>query len=525
MTDLLDDERRYPGVWARQRPDHPAVVMGTSGDTLTYRELHETACRVANLYRSIGLEPGDHVALCMENRVEYLALVWGARYAGLYYTAISSRLTAEELGYVIEDSGSRSFFTTPAKADQAAELADQLGGLDLLASVGGPVAGFERLEALLADQPADEPDDAVEGQAMLYSSGTTGRPKGVKAPLTGDPLGTPEALTALVTLVFGADDTAVYLSPAPLYHTAPLAFCMQFLRIGATVVVMEHFDAEESLALIERHGVTHSQWVPTMFNRMLKLPEEVRGRYDVSSMRMAVHAAAPCPIPVKEQMIEWWGPVIHEYYAGTEGNGFVYCNSEEWLAHKGTVGRALTAPVLILDDEGNEVPVGEEGTIWFSPTAAGRVFEYHNDPEKTANSYRDDGASTLGDIGRLDEDGFLYLTDRKANMIISGGVNIYPQEAENVLAVHPAVADVAVIGVPNEDFGEEVKAVVQLVDPAEAGPEMERTLIAHCREHLADVKCPRSVDFRDELPRHPTGKLYKRLLKDEYWKDHQSRII
>jgi acyl-CoA synthetase (AMP-forming)/AMP-acid ligase II len=526
MSPMTDEVTRfYPGAWAERQPDHPAVVMGTSGAVITYGQLHETACRTANLLHSIGLRPGGHVALCLENRAEFLPLCWGAIYAGAYLTAISSRLTAEELGYIVEDSGSRVLVTSPAKADQIAELLPQLGGLDLLASVGGPIDGFEPLEDLLAAQSAAEPPDAVEGQAMLYSSGTTGRPKGVKAPRAGLPLGSPHPLMALVTLVFGGDESSVYLSPAPLYHAAPLGFSMSFLRIGATVVVMEHFDAAESLALIERHGVTHSQWVPTMFVRLLKLPEAVRDAHDLSSQKVAVHAAAPCPVPVKEQMIEWWGPVIHEYYAGTEGNGFVYCNSEEWLAHKGTVGRPLTAPVLILDEEGDEVPVGEEGTIWFGATDAGRVFEYHNDPAKTAGSYRDDGASTLGDVGKLDEDGFLYLTDRKANMIISGGVNIYPQETENVLVVHPKVADAAVIGVPNEDFGEEVKAVVQPIDPAEAGPELERELIAHCREHLADVKCPRSVDFRDELPRHPTGKLYKRLLKDEYWAGHDSRII
>ena len=523
MTESPD--RLYPGTWAERTPDHPALIMGGTGEVMTYAELHETACRLANLFGSLGLGPGDHVALCLENRVDYLALTWGARYAGLYYTAISSRLTAEELDYIVVDSGSRVLITSPAKADQVAELMDRLGGLDLLASVGGPVEGCERLETLLATQSPEEPAGAVEGQPMLYSSGTTGRPKGVKAPLLAPPLGTAEAMTSLVTLVFGASESSTYLSPAPLYHAAPLAFCMSFLRLGTTIVVMEHFDATEALALIDRYRVTHSQWVPTMFVRMLKLPEDVRRRHDISSMQVAVHAAAPCPIPVKEHMIEWWGPVIHEYYAGTEGNGFCYCNSEEWLAHKGTVGRALTAPVLIIDEEGNEVPVGEEGTIYFGATAAGRVFEYHNDPDKTAGSYRDDGASTLGDIGRVDEDGFLYLTDRKANMIITGGVNVYPQETENVLVVHPAVADAAVIGVPNEDFGEEVKAVVALADPSSAGPEIERALIAHCREHLADVKCPRSIDFRDELPRHPTGKLYKRLLKDEYWAGHESRIL
>jgi len=268
--------------------------------------------------------------------------------------------------------------------------------------------------------------------------------------------------------------------------------------------------------------VTHTQVVPTMFIKMLKLPAEVRARYDVSSLQMCVHAAAPCPVAVKEQMIEWWGPVIHEYYAGTEGNGFVYCNADAWLAHKGTVGQALVGTIHICDESGEELPVGEEGTIYF---ADGAEFEYHNDPEKTASSRNASGWSTLGDIGRLDADGFLYLTDRKAYMIISGGVNIYPQEAENVLAMHPKVFDVAVIGVPNEDFGEEVKAVVQPTDPADAGPELARELIAFCREHLADVKCPRTVDFRDELPRHPTGKLYKRLLKDEYWAGHTSRIV
>jgi acyl-CoA synthetase (AMP-forming)/AMP-acid ligase II len=256
---------------------------------------------------------------------------------------------------------------------------------------------------------------------------------------------------------------------------------------------------------------------------MLKLPEEVRSRYDVSSLQVAIHAAAPCPVDVKRQMIAWWGPVLHEYYAGTEGNGFVYCNSEQWLAHPGTVGTAILGVVHILDDEGEEQPTGESGTIWFE---GGATFEYHNDPEKTASSRNARGWSTLGDVGYLDADGYLYLTDRKAYMIISGGVNIYPQEAENVLISHPKVADVAVFGVPNADFGEEVKAVVQPMDMAEAGPELERELIAYCRANLADVKCPRTIDFRAELPRHPTGKLYKRLLKDEYWAGHgRSRII
>jgi acyl-CoA synthetase (AMP-forming)/AMP-acid ligase II len=324
-------------------------------------------------------------------------------------------------------------------------------------------------------------------------------------------------------MLFGMTDDKIYLSPAPLYHAAPLRFCMGTHSNGATVVVMERFDPEEFLAAVETYRITHTQVVPTMFVRMLKLDEEVRNSYDVSSLEMCVHAAAPCPVAVKEQMIEWWGPVIHEYYAGTEGNGFVYCNSEMWLSHKGTVGIPINCTVHIVGEDGEEVSgPGEEGTVYFE---GGSEFEYHGDESKTAESRHPKGWSTLGDVGKLDEDGFLYLTDRKAYMIISGGVNIYPQEAENVLTMHPKVFDVAVIGVPNADFGEEVKAVVQVAEGVEPSEQLARELIAFCKEHLADVKCPRTVDFRPELPRHPTGKLYKRLLKDEYWQGHDSRII
>ena len=315
-------------------------------------------------------------------------------------------------------------------------------------------------------------------------------------------------------VLYGANDDSIYLSPAPLYHAAPLAFTMGCLRSGTTVVVMAHFEAEFALECIENYRITHSQWVPTMFVRMLKLPEEVRLKYDVSSLRCAIHAAAPCPIPIKEKMIDWWGPVIYEYYAGTEGNGFVQLNSEEWLAHKGSVGKPLTCEIHICDEHGEEVPAGESGTIYMS---GGGTFEYYKDDDKTADSRHAQGWSTLGDVGYLDDDGFLYLTDRKHFMIISGGVNIYPQEAENVLINHDKVMDVAVFGVPNADFGEEVKGVVQLADPSLASPLLEVELLDYCREYLSHIKCPRSIDFRDELPRHPTGKLYKRLLKDEYW--------
>jgi long-chain acyl-CoA synthetase len=326
----------------------------------------------------------------------------------------------------------------------------------------------------------------------------------------------------LAKLLFGIQPDAKYLSPAPLYHAAPLRWCMSVHKIGGTVVVLEKFEPEAYLAAVERFRITDSQLVPTMFVRMLKLPDETRARYDLSSLKMAVHAAAPCPVPVKEQMIAWWGPIIFEYYAGTEGNGFCMLNSAEWLAHKGSVGKALLGELKIVGEDGAEVPQGESGTVFF---ANGPQFEYHNDPDKTAASRNAQGWSTLGDVGYVDADGYLYLTDRKAFMIISGGVNIYPQEAENILVTHPKVADVAVFGVPNEEMGEEVKAVVQPVSMADATPELAAELMGWCRERLSHIKCPRSVDFLEELPRHPTGKLYKRLLRDQYWTGRASTIV
>jgi long-chain acyl-CoA synthetase len=511
----------FPGDFAATSPDKPAVVMATGGQVVTYAELDDEANRLSQLFRAAGLQPGDHVALCLENHPHFLSIIWGAHYAGLYYTAMSSRLTTEEMAYILDDCGAQAFITSAYKADQAAELVSQMPGVKVRLMLDGAIDGYDPYEVALAEQPAAPLPDRVEGTDMLYSSGTTGRPKGVKVALPDAPLGEgADGVTTLAQLLFGADEGTMYLSPAPLYHAAPLRFCRAVHRVGGTVVVMEHFDPEQYLALVEQHRITFSQVVPTMFIRMLKLPEEVRSRYDVSSLGAIVHAAAPCPAEVKAQMIDWFGPIIHEYYAGTEGNGFVYCNSDDWLAHRGTVGKAIIGTIHIVGEDGEEVPTGESGTVYFEGEAAS-TFEYHNDPEKTKDS-RDPkgrGWSTLGDVGYLDDDGFLYLTDRKAYMIITGGVNVYPQEAENVLALHPKVADVAVFGVPNDDFGEEVKAVVEPIDPADAGPELERELIAYCKEHLADVKCPRSVDFRPELPRHPTGKLYKRLLKDEYWAD------
>ena len=494
--------------------------MAGSGFTQTFAELDAAANRLSRVLRSVGVRPGDHVAICMENHDRYFEIVWGCHYAGAVYTACSSRLTGSELRYIVNDCGAKVFITSKYTGDQAAEIVTDTPDVVVRLMVDGTVPGYDSYEDAVGEhvpEPLDE--DRVAGMDMLYSSGTTGRPKGVTREFPGTPLeATPGGVAPLLQILFGAISDSVYLSPAPLYHAAPLRFGMGAQALGATVVAMEHFDAEWYLQLIDQYHVTTTQVVPTMFVRLLKLDPDVCARYDVSSLRYVIHAAAPCPIPIKQQMIEWFGPVLHEYYAGTEGNGFVYCNSEMWLAHAGTVGTPINCVVHICGDDGAELPRGQSGTVYFE---GGATFEYHNDAEKTSSSRHPLGWSTLGDVGYLDDDNYLYLTDRKAYMIIAGGVNVYPQEAENVLVTHPKVIDVAVFGVPNDEFGEEVKAVVQPVcmpETVEEAAALATELMAYCRSQLTDIKCPRSVDFRDELPRHPTGKLYKRLLKDEYWK-------
>ncbi|MFI7441752.1 AMP-binding protein [Nonomuraea indica] len=506
----------HPGVIAAATPDKPAVIMAGSDEILTYRRLDEESNRLAHLLRAAGLRRGDHIAFMLPNHPLFLAVAWAAHRSGLYYTAISSRLLSEELAYIVDNCGAKVFLSSADLAGVATSITEATPGVELRLMLDGVAEGFTSYEEAVAGMPVTAISDESQGADMLYSSGTTGRPKGVKPGLPKAPLTEPGMLYRLIEGLFKPDSDSVYLSPAPLYHAAPLRYCMTFQRLGATVVVMERFDPERYLALIERHGVTHTQLVPTMFSKLLKLPEETRKAYDLSSLRCAIHAAAPCPVPVKERMIDWWGPIIHEYYAGTEGNGFLYTDSHDWLAHRGTVGRSLLGTVRICDEAGNELPVGERGLVYFD---SGIRFEYHDDPGKTRSAQDPQGRgwTTLGDIGHLDAEGFLYLTDRLSYMIISGGVNIYPQEAENVLSVHPKVADVAVFGVPDEEMGEQVKAVVEPVPTAEAGPALEAELIAYCRSRLAAYKCPKSVDFRSELPRHATGKLYKRLLRDEYW--------
>ncbi|NNF53553.1 MAG: AMP-binding protein [Acidimicrobiales bacterium] len=507
----------YPGAIAAEAPTRPAIIMAATGETTTYAKLDALANQIANLLRRCGVTPGDHVAFCLENHPLFLPIAWGCRYAGAVFTALSSRLTTEEMVYIVNNCTAKVFITSAYKSDQAVELLERTPNVSHRFILDSATRGHESMKDAVAAESPEPQSNRVAGEDMLYSSGTTGRPKGVKKPVAPEPLETAShPVSSLQRALFGQTAESVYLSPAPLYHAAPMRFCMGSHVIGSTVVVMERFDPEQFLEVASRYRATHTQMVPTMFVRLLKLPESTRAAADLSSLGSVVHAAAPCPVGVKERMIEWLGPVVHEYYAGTEGNGFVYCDSDMWMTHKGTVGQPINCEVHICDERGLELAVGEEGGVYF---AGGGSFEYHGDPDKTAGSHLPNGWSTLGDIGKLDADGFLYLTDRKAHMIITGGVNVYPQEAENVLTMHPAVADVAVIGVPNDDFGEEVKAVVQLTDGVIADDDLEGELIAFCRAQLADVKCPRSVDFRAELPRHPTGKLYKRLLKDEYWND------
>jgi len=500
---------------ALENPDKPAYIMEGSGEVIINLQLEERSNKCAHMFRDMGLKIGDHIAMFMENNRHFLEICCAANRAGLIYTPISSFLKKSEIEYIVNNSRAKMFITSEAKSEMALKLAGIMPNVATRLIVGGIIDGYSSYEEKIAQHPVTPINDQISGGDMLYSSGTTGRPKGVSTTAESLPYGELAAGGKGILALFQFNEDTIYLSPAPLYHAAPLRFCMGVLYVGGTIIVMEKFDALRSLELIEKYKTTHSQWVPTMFVRMLKLQEEQRNKYDVSSMKVAIHAAAPIPIPVKEEMISWWGPVLVEYYAGTEGNGLTYITSKGWLSHRGSVGRAVMGKAHILDEKGNELPTGESGVIYFSD---GPEFEYYDDPEKTAASRSPQGWSTLNDVGYMDKEGFLYLTDRATNMIISGGVNIYPQETENVLVMHPKVLDAAVIGIPNDDFGEEVKAIIQLRDVADASLNLEMELIAYCHSKLSKIKCPASIDFETELPRTPTGKLLKRLLKDRYWK-------
>ncbi len=493
-------------------PDKPAFIMGSSGETVTFGELDAIANQVAQLLRESGVLPGQHIAMMMKNCREFMEIMFGCMRAGVVFTPISTHLKKDETAYIINNCRAKLFIASASLADVAAEAAAQAPALEHCFIVGGERAGFVDWHSTLARQLSEPIADQSLGVPMLYSSGTTGKPKGVfRAPENID-LDAPHPLK-LAGTYYGFNTDTIYLSPAPLYHAAPLHYNTLNLIQGGTSVIMERFDPEQALALIERHKATHSQWVPVMFIRMLKLPEERRSKYDVSSMQRAIHAAAPCPIDIKRQMIDWWGPVICEYYSSSEGVGFTLIDSEDWLEHPGSVGRPLTGIPKILDDNLQELPVGEVGQIYFAEVAR---FEYFDEPGKTDEAFDSRGWGTVGDMGYLDEEGYLYLTDRKNFMIITGGVNVYPAEIEGLLVTHPKVADVAVFGIPNEEFGEEVKAVVQLMDHGDASTETAEDLTLWMKERLASLKVPRSIDFMEQLPRMDNGKLYKRHLMDSY---------
>ena len=498
----------------------PALIVAGDG-TVTYGELFERSQRVAALLHEAGLRRGDGVALILPNRPEFFEITWGCQLSGLYYSAVNTHFTPDEVAYVIDDSGAKAVFVDASMRELGNRILKVNEGVEVNISVGGALPGWQSYADALVD--CGDAPPISDGSEMLYSSGTTGRPKAVRRPLPSDGQGSwaQKVLKYSLAQRYDMTSSSVYLSPAPLYHAAGVNYTMAVHRVGAAAILMRKFDAEDTLRLIETHRVTHAQFVPTMFVRMLKLPEDVRNKYDVSSLSCVIHAAAPCPVDVKHAMMDWFGPIIHEYYGGTEGFAGTIIGPDEWRAHPGSVGKPFS-PVHVVGEDGTELAVGESGELYFE---GGPAFEYFKDPEKTASVSNDRGWRSLGDMGYVDEDGYLYLTDRSTFMIVSGGVNIYPQEAENLLVMHPKLVDAAVFGVPNDEYGEEVKAVVQPIDGVVTGPELESELIEYCRANLANYKCPRTIEFDAELPRDPNGKLYKRRIRDRYWQGRTSRIV
>jgi len=507
----------HPRDTAISDPGRPAVVMAGSGARLSYAQLVRDADRCAEFFRQLGLQAGDSVAICMENCLEYFPVCWAAFNSGLYFTPVSSRLKRDEIAYILSDCDARVVFVSASMLGEVAGLPTALSTVDAWVLVdGAPAAapaGFQSYAETLATCSGRPFMAATQGAAMVYTSGTTGFPKGVRPPQSTDAPEQPPPLLGLLGRLYGFDGNTVYLSTGPLYHAAPLKFNLAVQTLGGTSIVMKKFDAEHSLKYIQQYGVSHSQWVPTMFTRLLRLPPETKKEFDLGSHRVAIHAAAPCPVEVKQHMLDWWGPMVHEYYAGSESIGMCAISPQDWLEHRGSVGRAVKGELHIVGVDGAELPKGETGLVCFGN---GSAFTYHKDAGKTARAYLPNGWATFGDIGHVDEEGYLYLTDRRDYVIISGGVNIYPQEAENALSQHPEVADVAVFGIPDEEFGEAVKAVVKPLEPGRAGAEFERELIAYCKSRLASLKCPKTIDFIDEMPREPNGKLLKLVLQKRY---------
>ena len=504
-----------PGDHRRDRGDAAAVVMADSGVTVTYRELDDRSMQLAQRLHAHGLRPGGRVAVLLENHPRWFEILWAAMRSGLYFVPVSRHLDRIEIAAVIEDCGASVLVTSSAVADVTRSLgARQLAGVTLPLVLDGDLEGYERYEATLASQPARPLGAEPAGEVMFYSSGTTGRPKTVVPPLSGAAYGErPNVLAALMQARWGFGPDTVFLCAGPLYHAGPTGFSQCVQRLGGTVVVMEEFDPVRTLELIEQHEVTHALFVPMHFARLLSLSERERSRYDLSSLRVVVHGAGPCGVEVKERMIDWWGKILHEYYVGSEGNAFTLVGPDDWLERKGTVGKPLAGSIHILDEDGVERPPGEVGQIWFE---TGATFEYLNDPAATARAFNDRGWSTLGDVGYVDESGWLFVTDRAADLIDVRGVTVSPQAIEHVLVAHPAVDDVAVLGVADPDGGEQVQAVVQVAAGVTADDDLAAELVAHCEQHLGAPRSPSSVDFVDRLPRLPTGKLLKRDLRARY---------
>ncbi|WP_346656232.1 AMP-binding protein [Paraburkholderia phenoliruptrix] len=508
----------YIGTRAQETPNKPAIINASTGRALTYGQLDAESMRVARLLHARGLRRGDRIAIYMENHLSYMAVIWAALRSGLCAVPVNKYFNSQEMAYVINDCSAKAIVTTMAQGEVAGSVNAEIANCQIRLVADGELPGWENYEAAIAEHDASRLDVEMMGTIMSYTSGTTGKPKGVLRPLPDMPASEPWAGWSETGGLYGFDASTVYLSPAPLYHGAPMRFCRAVHMAGGTVVMMEKFDAEMALQLIDRYRVTHSQWVPTMFARMLKLDASVRGRFNLSSHRVAVHAAAPCPIDVKRQMIAWWGPIVHEYYGGTDSAGITSISCDEWLRHRGSVGRADPARVKVCLEDGTEAAIGQAGTVYLVGKR-GALPEYLNDPEKTraARHPAHDDWVTGGDVGVVRDDGYLYLTDRKAFTIISGGVNIYPQAIEDALIEHPLVGDAAVFGVPNEEMGEEVKAVVELANGVVPSAAMADELIAYCKSRVARYMVPRSVEFVDKLPRTAAGKLMKKELRDRYW--------
>ncbi|NMO03586.1 acyl-CoA synthetase [Gordonia sp. TBRC 11910] len=507
----------YPGTHAASTPNKPAVIVADTGKSLSYKELDDASRQLAVALHDLGLRRGDVVAMLSDNALECFVLYWAALRSGLYLTAINFHLTADEAAYIVADSDAKVLISAADVGELAADVRELNPQVAHAFSFGGHVQGHGSFDDLLASAGDRRLDAQPRGSDMLYSSGTTGRPKGIKPPLPTIDVDQPgDPLTGMAGKLFGINDSDIYLSPAPIYHAAPLRWCGVVHAYGGTVVLLNRFKAEAALAAIEKYRITIVQMVPTMFVRMLQLDAGVRESFDVSSVRLAIHAAAPCPPDVKQAMIDWWGPILVEYYSSTESNGITVISTQEWLTKRGSVGRSMLGPVHICDDDGTELPPSATGLVYFEREQL--PFTYHKAPEKTRESQHPAHPTwtTVGDIGYVDDDGYLFLTDRQSFMIISGGVNIYPREVEDALTLHPAVFDVAVIGVPDPALGQEVKAVVKVRDGVDETDDLAQELIAHALTKVAKFKAPKSVDFVSELPRTPTGKLVKRLLTEQY---------